>query len=77
MGKGWKNHKRFINDWAKIWIWCISLITFVNMIMMVNNYAKQKETELINDFNNYCNIKIEEGVNDYDITGILNNLQLS
>lgn len=43
----WKNRKRFINDWAKIWIWCISLIAFANMVVFVNAYATNAKQQLI------------------------------
>lgn len=43
----WKNRKRFINDWAKIWIWCISLIAFAHMVLFVNAYATNAKQQLI------------------------------
>ena len=56
-----KARKKFINDWAKIWIWFISLILFANMIVFVNDYATKAKQQLIDKkINEWQQIAIEE-----------------
>ena len=59
----WKRRKQFINDWAKIWIWCISLILFANMLVFVNAYATKAKQQLIDKkINEWQQIVIERGL---------------
>lgn len=67
MNKYWKNRKRFISDWAKIWIWCISFILFANMISFAQVYAKKCEDELMNKFEIHCVEEIERSLDEYEI----------
>lgn len=62
MEKNWKNRKKFIRDWAIIWIWCISLVAFVNMMMCVQAFTKKCEDKLIDKFETYCVEVIEREV---------------
>lgn len=66
MNKYWKIRKRFISDWARIWIWFISLILFVNMISVTQVYAKKCEDKLMKNFETYCIEILEREVNQYE-----------
>lgn len=66
MDKNWKNRKRFIRDWAIIWIWCVSLVVFANVMVCIQVYTKKCEDELLDKFETYCVEILEKETFNYD-----------